>query len=441
VVRCVSQRTLPVVKHVSRCLHIVSFTVLQSSIIICYIVDVMRRTVHVGNASQLASSDILSTDSDSESILTNSVISGYESGSTENKAKTKRHDCESSVRSQKQCVDIATCDVVSDAVHGNVDAVRKWLHGDGRHNVKKQVVVLLRAARYGHTDICQLVIDCDTVSTDNLTTALQQACYWGHLSVVQLIVSTLGQNCNSQLLEHILFYAALRCRTEVVNWLLSLTRPTDADYMRCNLILASARGDLTCVTQLVNNIGRDVTDVMSQALWTACYWGRVDIVDWLMTHTSADVNYSRVIYNNIGNMTSLALACFGGRMAVVKRLLIDETLPCDVNMVTGKRCNTALHEVIWNTQKTPLHLSCYKGDTTAVGEVVYESDVNLQDKEGKTAMHLAGIGGHLDTVKVLLSVFADTNITNDYGCTPVAVCEDWGGSLESANYIHDHLLL
>jgi hypothetical protein len=38
---------------------------------------------------------------------------------------------------QKQRVDSATCDVVSDAVHGNVDAVREWLHGDGRYNVIK----------------------------------------------------------------------------------------------------------------------------------------------------------------------------------------------------------------------------------------------------------------------------------------------------------------
>jgi hypothetical protein len=47
---------------------------------------------------------------------------------------------------QQQRVDSATCDVVSDAIHGNVDAVRKWLHGDGRYNVKKQALVLYRAA-------------------------------------------------------------------------------------------------------------------------------------------------------------------------------------------------------------------------------------------------------------------------------------------------------
>jgi hypothetical protein len=75
------------------------------------------------------------------------------------------------------------------------------------------------------------------------------------------------------------------------------------------------------------------------------------------------------------------------------------------------------------THKTPLHESCYRGDTAAVVDVVYECDVNMQDRDGRTAMHYACMNGHLDTVKVLLSVFADTNITDDYGKTPVAVCE------------------
>jgi hypothetical protein len=63
---------------------------------------------------------------------------------------------------QKQRVDSAACDVVSDIKRGNVDVVRKWLHGDGRYNVNTQAVVLHRAADEGHTDICQLVIDCGT---------------------------------------------------------------------------------------------------------------------------------------------------------------------------------------------------------------------------------------------------------------------------------------
>jgi hypothetical protein len=88
-------------------------------------------------------------------------------------------------------------------------------------------------------------------------------------------------------------------------------------------------------------------------------------------------------------MTSLAIACYEGHMTVVKRMLTDATSPCDVNTVTGKRCNTALHDVIWSTQETPLHMACYDGDTAAVVDVVYKSDVNMQDRNGWTAMHYA----------------------------------------------------
>jgi ankyrin repeat protein len=342
---------------------------------------------------------------------------------------------------QQQRVDSATCNVLSDAIHGNVDAVRKWLHGDGRYNVKKQAIVLCRAAVEGHTDICKLVIDCDTVPTDEVTHALRKVCCYGHLSVVQLIVSTLGHHCNSQLLYDCLHMAALHCHTNVVKWLLSLTHPTDGDYMMWDLVQATARGDLKCVTQLVNTLGRDVTDVMSYALWTACYWGRVDIVDWLVTHTSVDVNYCRMeIVIDVDSMTSLAIACYEGHTTVVKRLLTDATLPCDVNMVTDETCNTALHEVIWYTQVTPLYKACISGDTAAVGDVVYESDVNIQVLRGRTAMHCACINEHLDTVKVLLSVFADINITDDTRDTPVDACE-YCGSPELAYYIkHNHLM-
>jgi hypothetical protein len=117
---------------------------------------------------------------------------------------------------QKQRVDCATSDVVSDARHGNVDAVRKWLHSDGRYNVRKQAVILYIAAIRGHTDICQLVIDCDTVSTDDLTDAFRVACHNEHMSVVQLIVSSLGHHCNAQLLDDFLHVAASHCHTDVV---------------------------------------------------------------------------------------------------------------------------------------------------------------------------------------------------------------------------------
>jgi ankyrin repeat protein len=55
-------------------------------------------------------------------------------------------------------------------------------------------------------------------------------------------------------------------------------------------------------------------------------------------------------------------------------------------------------------------------------------------------MHFACMFGHLDTVKVLLSAFAEINISNDINNTPVALCE-FGGNPKLANYIqHNHLM-
>jgi ankyrin repeat protein len=139
-------------------------------------------------------------------------------------------------------------------------------------------------------------------------------------------------------------------------------------------------------------------------------------------------------------MTSLTTACHEGHMTVVKWLLNNATLPYDVNTVTGVTCNTALHEVIWFTRESPLQVSSNRGDTAAVVDVVYDSNVNMQDIIGRTAMHWTCVNEHLDIMKILLSVFADVNITDDDGLTPVEVCK-YGGNPELLNYIqHNHLM-
>jgi hypothetical protein len=83
----------------------------------------------------------------------------------------------------------------------------------------------------------------------------------------------------------------------------------------------------------------------------------------------------------MGSMTSLAVACYQGHMKVVKRLLTNVTVQCDVNMANGKSCNMALQEVIDYTQRSPLYKLCIRGDTVAVVDVVHVSDFNMQDRD------------------------------------------------------------
>jgi hypothetical protein len=99
---------------------------------------------------------------------------------------------------------------------------------------------------------------------------------------------------------------------------------------------------LSDIQQLATRVHSDVTSVMSQALRVACYNGRHDVVKWLTSHTTADVSSAAVIYIEDGEMTSLMAACDNGHNRIAIQLLQCVT-PHTVNMMSGRRRDTALH--------------------------------------------------------------------------------------------------
>ncbi len=76
------------------------------------------------------------------------------------------------------------------------------------------------------------------------------------------------------------------------------------------IVTASARGDLSNVKLLAAETGTHSTDVMSQALTLACNNGRNDVVDWLMTYTTADLRILVDVVTTLSvKLTSLAATC------------------------------------------------------------------------------------------------------------------------------------
>lgn len=328
--------------------------------------------------------------------------------------------------------------IVNEAQQGKVDAVREWLLADGKDNVDKQKMVLYTAAACGHADICQLIVDNERVTAFDMIPALRNACFTCKQPVVKLLIDKLGHHFDTQMRSDLLHFAVLQCNAEMIDWLLTVTGLTAADAMAWQLVAASARGDLTAVTQAVNDTAV-VTDVMSHALWVACYGGKADVVEWLMKNTSADVNHRRHIcidYQDI--MTSLAAACHEGHMSIVARLLTSATPACDVNIVSSRKCNSVLHEVIWTCEFTPLHKFCNENDEAAAAQAydLIESDLNKQDSTGATPLHVACLNGHGNVTRMLMSVFPNLEITDDFGDTPVEICEKYG-SADLANYIRN----
>ena len=51
---------------------------------------------------------------------------------------------------------------------------------------------------------------------------------------------------------------------------------------------------------------------------------------------------------------------------------------------------------------TPLHWACSKGHNFTVDLLLHDSgiDINATDRSGSTALHYAGINGHLKTVEL-----------------------------------------
>jgi hypothetical protein len=111
--------------------------------------------------------------------------------------------------------------IVREARLGNIEVVQKWLLSkDGPKNTVKQQRVLYTAAECGHTDICQLIVDNGNITDNGMVSAIRQACAYGQLPVVQLMINKLLNKYRE--LSDLLHTAASRGRAQVVDWLLPI---------------------------------------------------------------------------------------------------------------------------------------------------------------------------------------------------------------------------
>ena len=230
---------------------------------------------------------------------------------------------------------------------------------------------------------------------------------------------------------------------------------------RKRFINAAENGQLKEVIKLSSKFSNDVK-VLSEALIKSCDWGHLDVVKWLGGHTAADVNYNKYEW-----CTPLTAACENDHLDMVKYLV--ETCHADVNLpdsedytsltmacryvsmslsmyllcevsdldvnIADRDGNTALHLAVWCSKDrgyTQLHEACgySRGGVTEVLSLVYVRGhkINVQDNRGNTPLHKACYRGHSDIVETLMLAGADETITNDYGETPAQVAESAGHS-------------
>ena len=158
----------------------------------------------------------------------------------------------------------------------------------------------------------------------------------------------------------------------------------------------------------------------------------------LLLEKNADPN----IQNMAGN-TSLHTACKMNAPKIVKRLLQDSRI--NVNLKNAVEGNTALHiaSTVANEDilsllleknadpniqnmagNTPLQIACKMNAPKIVKRLLQDSRINANLKntlEGNTAMHIASTLAIDDILSLLLEKYADPNIQNMAGDTPLHI--------------------
>jgi ankyrin repeat protein len=315
-------------------------------------------------------------------------------------------------------------EVARAAAVGDVETVNKWLTARGYTHDQQLAIVMHQAVRHGHEIICQLLLYCRAISIDEqlMDMALKTACEFNQLSIAKRVIKHCSKHTHT--LTEALLKASVRGHVHIVEWLISdvMHHLSHTDRIRWTFVTACVRGDLSDIQQLAKRVHSDVTSVMNHALRVACYNGRHDVVKWLTSHTTADVSSAGVLKTNNRTMTSLMAACFMGHNRIAIQLLQCVT-PHTVNMMSGEYGDTALHLICFSEIDGRLFNACVDGDIDCMSDLLYTSDVNFQGRNGATSMHVACRSGHVEATRLLLSVFARTDITDINRDTPVMVAQ------------------
>lgn len=145
--------------------------------------------------------------------------------------------------------------------------------------------------------------------------------------------------------------------------------------------------------------------------------GHYDIVNWLLTHTNADVESTgSVIFDGetIEGAPPLWCAAAAGFLKIVK-LLVNK----------GAKVNSTTR-----TNSTPLRAACFDGHYDIVKYLVKnKADYEIANRHGHTCLMIACYKGHYRIAEYLLKLNADVNRRSVKGNTALHDCAE-SGSLD-----------
>ena len=208
------------------------------------------------------------------------------------------------------------------------------------------------------------------------------------------------------------------------------------------LKLAIKNGETNCA-KLLKNHGATIFDTSS---WTrlhlAAYDGKYETLKKLLCQTDCNVN---IATDDANGLTPLHCVAMSGNQDCAK-LLVQHGAAVDAVSKQGKKpfeyaighedigkCHVFLfREYMKNKQPEsnrgltirkgiPLHHAAYNGEYETLKKLLSSDrcNVDMVDEEGRTALHCAAAGGHIDCIKLLLNAGACVMKEDKNGLIPM----------------------
>jgi ankyrin repeat protein len=309
---------------------------------------------------------------------------------------------------------------------------------------------LLWAVRAGHEKVVALLLGAGAPANskgESGMTPLMVACEEGHMGVVRVLLrhtGTEGLQVRDDKGWTALHYAAAAGRAEVSTCLLTkgaLANLRDGEG-RTPLILASWKGHLGVVRVLADRMAGQELEQTDNKGWTALHWAAEGCHEEVMAFLLSEGAQAS---NRPGADTTILMwACAKGYVVVARALLkcigVTALQETDAHGLTPLHCSACWgHEELVgllleqgaqaNSRdvlcRTPLMLACEKGQVDVVRLLLQHTrgqGLHDVDKQGMTALELAALGGHDETVAFLvLDKTVEAHSKDTRGRTPLMV--------------------
>ncbi|XP_062449164.1 E3 ubiquitin-protein ligase MIB2 isoform X1 [Rhea pennata] len=249
----------------------------------------------------------------------------------------------------------------------------------------------------------------DKVDTKNQgRTALQIASYQGHLDVVKILLQAHATvNLRDEEGDAALHYAAFGNQAEVARVLIGKGASTDLlNNAKCTALYVAVSQGFTEVVRALCELNCDVNLPDSQGDTPLHYAITADykvIIEILTEVPNIDFTVQ-----NCQGFNLLHYSALKGNKPAVKKILARARQLVDSKKEDGF---TALHLAALNNHKEVAEILIKEG----------RCDVNLKNNRNQTPLHLAVIQGHVEMVQLLVSEGSDVNAEDEDGDTAMHI--------------------